>query len=535
MTGTSRGSRRAAVGAMLAVVPVLLLSGSCSGPQRAENSGSTPPAASRPGLSGPVGPHARPCHGITVTAAEDPQRVIDAHPPGTTFCLSAGTHRLQRPLVPKRGDALVGRQGAVLSGSRVLTGWQKDGKAWSATGFLPAAPGTHGECAASAPTCTYTQDVFVDKRRLVRVTSRSAVTAGTVYADYRTGTITIGTDPRSHLVEQAVAPGLIRATVDDVTIANLVLEEAANQAQTGAVESREVTRSTGGGTGWRILHNDLRLNHGVGVGFSAGSTVAGNVIHHQGQLGFGAHGNGSVITNNEIAFNGAAGYSPEWEAGGSKSWMTRHETLTHNYVHDNKGAGLWADGGNIDTTYEYNKIAGNWGAGIKHEISYDAIIEHNEISGNGRRHKGWAWDAGIEIQSSGGTKLIEIAYNVVRANNNGITLIDSGNRAREWPTPHGPHIVQNVWVHNNTVTMSAHQTTGAVEDDQDTDIFTTNHNRFDANTYDVDSIAAPHFSWDNVNMDWVRWRGYGHDRHGRAGLLDSFSEAAGGVDLSAQK
>jgi hypothetical protein len=111
MTGTSRRSRRAAVGAMLAVVPVLLLSGSCSGPQRAENSGSTPPAASRPGLSGPVGPHARPCHGITVTAAEDPQRVIDAHPPGTTFCLSAGTHRLQRPLVPKRGDALVAARG----------------------------------------------------------------------------------------------------------------------------------------------------------------------------------------------------------------------------------------------------------------------------------------------------------------------------------------------------------------------------------------------------------------------------------------
>ncbi len=109
-------------------------------------------------------------------------------------------------------------------------------------------------------------------------------------------------------------------------------------------------------------------------------------------------------------------------------------------------------------------------------------------------------------------------------------MIDSGNRASEWPTPHGPHIVQNVWVHDNTVTMSARETTGAVEDDQDTDIFTTNHNRFDANTYKVDSIAAPHFSWANVNVDWVRWRGYGHDRHGRAGLLDSFSEIAGVVD-----
>jgi hypothetical protein len=429
--------------------------------------------------------------------------------------------------VPKRGDALVGRRGAVLSGSKVLTAWRKDGKAWSAAGFLPRTPDTHGKCMESAPTCSYTQDVFVDKRRLVRVGSRSAVTTGTVYADYRTGTITIGADPRSHLIEQAVAPSLIRATADDITVANLVLEEAANQAQTGAVESRAVSRATGGGSGWRILHNDVRFNHGVGIGVAGASTVAGNFIHGQGQLGFGAHGAGSVITNNEISFNGTAGYSADWEAGGSKSWMTAHETMTHNYVHDNMGAGLWGDGGNIDTTYEYNKIAGNWGAGIQHEISYDATIEHNEITGNGRRHKGWAWDAGIQIQSSGGTKLIEVAYNVVTANNNGIMLIDSGNRAREWPAPHGPHVVQNVWVHNNTVTMSGNETTGAVEDDQDADIFTANGNRFDANTYEVDSMAAPHFSWANLNVDWIRWRDYGNDPRGRADLVDSFPHVKG--------
>ena len=121
----------------------------------------------------------------------------------------------------------------------------------------------------------------------------------------------------------------------------------------------------------------------------------------------------------------------------------------------------------MDTHYEYNKIMDNWGAGIQHEISYDATIRHNEISGNGLRHKGWAWEAGIQIQSSGGTKLIEIAFNVVKDNANGITLIDSGKRAAERPAPHGPHVVQNVWVHHNGVTMSAGQTTGAVEDTGD--------------------------------------------------------------------
>ena len=430
MTGTSRWSRWAAVVAMLIVF--LPLSQSRDEP-RAQ--------PTHAGLTGDVGPVARSCQGVAVTPTDDVQRVIDSHPPGTTLCLSAGTYRQGNPLVPKRGDVLVGHQGAVLNGSKVLTGWRTHGRVWSTTGFLPPAPGGNGECAVSVPTCSYTEDVFFDKRRLQRASSPSTVTAGTVHADYRTNTITIGDDPRSHLIEQAVAPSLIRATVDDVTVANLVVEQAANPAQAGAIENRQVTPHRAG-SGWRILDNEVRLNHGVGIGFADASTVIGNFIHHQGQLGFSAWGARSVVSNNEISFNNTAGYSAEWEAGGSKSWTTERQTLIHNYVHDNMGPGLWADGGNIDTTYEYNKIADNWCAGIQHEISYDATIRHNEISGNGRRHKGWAWDAGIQIQSSGGTKLIDIAYNVVTGNANGITVLDSGGRAREQPAPHGAHIVQ---------------------------------------------------------------------------------------------
>ena len=469
------------------------------------------------GLTGPVGPTDRSCQGIVLTAADDIQKAISADPPGTTFCLSAGIYRLHAPLVPKRGDKLIGRPGATLSGSRVLTGWRKEGRVWTTSGFLPAAPGTSGECMPSVPTCTYTQDVFFDKHRLRRVTTPSAVTAGTVYANYHTDTITIGEDPQSHLVEQAVAPSLIDATVDDVTVANLVLEEAANQGQVGAVESRGPTSPIGGGTGWQILNNDVRLNHGVGIGFAGNTTVAGNLIQDQGQLGFGSAGNDSVVTNNEISSNGTAGYSADWEAGGSKSWMTDGETITHNYVDGNMGPGLWDDGGNINTTYKYNKIVGNWGAGIQQEISYDAVIEYNEISGNGfMLQKGWAWDAGIQIQSSGGTKLIDVAYNVVTNNYNGITVLDSGNRAAEQPAPYGPHIVENVWVHNNVIAMSGSAVTGAVEDDGHVAIFTANHNRFDSNTYYLDSLADQHFAWTAGNVDWSDWRSYGNDLHGRA-------------------
>jgi hypothetical protein len=448
------------------------------------------------------------------------QGAIDAHPAGTTFCLSAGTYRIETPLAPRAGDRLIGRRGAVLSGSKVLTGWRSDGRVWSTVGHLPPVPGTGGECADSAPTCNEAEDVFLDGRRLHRVGSASAVTPGTVHADYDTGTITIGDDPRSHVVEQAVASSIVRATVDDVTVANLVIEQAANDAQVGAIETRQVTPHAAG-AGWRILDNEVRLNHGVGIGFADRSTVTGNLVHRQGQLGVGGWGADSTVSNNDISFNGEAGYSADWEAGGSKFWSTRRLSITHNDVHDNLGPGLWADGGNIDTTYAYNRIADNWQAGIQHEISYDARIVYNEVLRNGRRHKGWAWDAGIQIQSSGGMELIDVAHNVVADNANGITLIQGGDREWEDPAPHGPHVVRNVRVHDNVIVMVTGQTTGGVEDVDDPSIFTANNNHFDSNEYYLPALDAEYFSWMGEDLTWAQWRGSGNgnDRNGWAASI----------------
>jgi hypothetical protein len=511
MTPASSRSRRGAVGAVVALLVALAACGSPG-----------PPAA--PGPTGPVGPVASACDGVTVVPADDIQSLVDAHPPGTTFCLAAGTHRVSTPLAPRDGDAFVGEPGAVLSGSRELTGWRQIAPtAWSTTGFLPSAPSTYGECIPTEPACTYAEDVFLDKQRLHRVASLAAVTSGTVYADYARNSIVIGDDPGARLVEQAVAPSLIRGTVDDVTVENLVIEQAANEAQVGAIENRQVEPETTG-SGWRILHNEIRLNHGLGIGFGDASTVSGNLIHQQGQLGFAAWGRDSVLRDNEIADNGVAGYSFEWEAGGSKIYLTRNLLVSHNDVHDNRGPGLWTDGGNIDTTYEYNRVVDNWGAGIQHEISYDARITHNLVTGNGRSHKGWAWEAGIQIQSSGGGGLIEVAHNVVADNANGVTVLDSGDRAYEDPAPYGPHVVQNIRVHDNTIIMSADQGTGVVEDTGRPDVFLPDSNiRFDNNTYRLDSLTGPHFYWNGEDIDWYAWTGSGNgnDIGGRASVLSA--------------
>lgn len=73
----------------------------------------------------------------------------------------------------------------------------------------------------------------------------------------------------------------------------------------------------------------------------------------------------------------------------------------------------------------------------------------------------------------------------------------------------GMHVVQKVWVHHNIVTISAGQSTGAVEDTQDPGIFTRNGNRFEANTYYLHCLTEPHFFWADTDLNWSQWQALG--------------------------
>jgi hypothetical protein len=499
MSPPADGARRAMVALVLAVVATLALArGDAARDPPPPTAGAEPPPASAPGPTGAS------CDGVTIAPSADPHLVMQQHPAGTTYCLAAGVHRLRQPLVPERGDVLAGRSGAVLSGALVLEGWSRVADGWSAEAFLPRTPVAQGTCLPRVPACGLAHDVYVDGRLLERVESRDQVGPGTFHADHAANRITVGTDPQGRLVEQAVAPSLVRSVEDDVTVRDLVLEKAANEAQVAAVESRDAFPIAG--ARWEVVHTEVRLNHGVGIGIGSAGTVRANVVRDQGQLGISVWGDAVEIRDNEIAGNGTAGYHPDWESGGVKSWMTTGLVLAGNHVHHNRGPGLWSDGGCDRTTYTGNLVTDNWGAGIQHEISYDARIVSNRILRNGLRHKGWAWEAGIQVQSSGGRGLIEVAHNVVADNANGITVIESGERRHEPPAPQGPHVVRNVLVHHNTVSMGPGQSTGLFQDVGDHGVFSRGI-RFIANTYRVDSTAEAHFAWADDHLTWSTWLG----------------------------
>jgi parallel beta-helix repeat protein len=319
-----------------------------------------------------------------------------------------------------------------------------------------------------------------------------------------------------------------RATVADVTVRGFVIRNFSTPLQQGAIHSF-------GSTGWTIDNNQITQNAATAVATDTGARVTNNLLDHNGQQGYAAHGHDFLYEGNEIAYNNEnLTVDATWEAGGGKAWDTQNATFRNNQVHHNGGNGLWDDTNNIYITYDGNNVHDNWGAGIYHEIGYDAQIVNNTVTNNGTstsqgggQDLGWMWDAGIQLRSSGAltsTSPIIIRGNTVTDNYNGISLLESpssgctgGGEGR-----YGPCKVQNVLVDNNVITMHIGGT-GGVQDGSGSGIFTSQNNHWTGNQYHVpgthpnDGHAYGWLAWNNSWPSWASWQGYGNDLTGTLG------------------
>lgn len=474
--------------------PLEYVVGAHSGRPVAGVTGGTPPS---PAGSGGGGSDAPP-GAISVYPGTNIQNAIDNAPNGSTFYIRAGTHRMQR-FQPKAGTTVIGEPGAILNGSRVLSGWSQDGSQWWIGGQTQQ--GTrHGVCESSSPRCRYSDDLFVNNVRLEHVDSRSKVGSGKWYFDYGANRIYIGQNPAGKTVETSITFGAVFGNSPNVTITGLIVEKYANPAQHGAIDNR-LNNSDAGARDWVITGNEVRLNHGVGIKVGKNARVEGNNVHHNGQLGIGAVGSGSRFENNEIAYNGQIPFWADWERGGTKFAKTTNIQLVGNYVHHNVGPGLWADLSAKDMLFADNTVIGNTKAGIYYEISYDAVIRDNYLEGNGFGFDPWLWGGGIVISSSPN---VEIYGNTVINNGDGIGAVEQ-DRSGD-PAPYGPLVITNLYVHHNTITMSQ-GVSGVAQDHGNTAIFTSRNNRWENNTYNVGS--GRHFEWDNRQMYYDTWRSYG--------------------------
>jgi len=72
------------------------------------------------GIAGPQRSITCPAGAVDVPPGTDIQRVVDAHPGRTTFCLKTGVHAITGAITPKSGNTFVGEYGATFDG----TGWK---------------------------------------------------------------------------------------------------------------------------------------------------------------------------------------------------------------------------------------------------------------------------------------------------------------------------------------------------------------------------------------------------------------------------
>jgi hypothetical protein len=203
--------------------------------------------------------------------------------------------------------------------------------------------------------------------------------------------------------------------------------------------------------GWVIAHDVIQGNSGAGVMAGAQEQVRDSCLRDNGQYGLNAYQSGDHITGLVVDDDEITGNDVDaWEArvpgcgctGGAKFWAVNGADIQHNWIHANRGPGLWADTDNNDFLISDNVITDNDSAAVIYETSYnltlrDNDIEHNNLV-NGRTYaaRGDGFPvAAVYLSESGGeqgiparTDLIDVHDNNFRDNWGGVTAWENPDR-----------------------------------------------------------------------------------------------------------
>lgn len=433
------------------------------------------------------------------------QSAVDRHPPGSTYILAAGVHRMQQ-VVPKDGDRFVGAAGARMNGALVLSPAVRAGGWFVADGArLHPQLVRHGVCQRGKALCDRPLALFVGARRLWPVARLAELVPGSWYLDEAAGRVYLAEDPQGAAIELSHTPHAFGGTARGVRIESLVVERYASGNQRGAVND------SGGGQGWVVRDSEMRANYGYGMVVGSGGQALGNRLIGNGQLGLGGGmGRDILVEGNEIAFNGWNGTDCDWECGGAKWGAVVGLVVRGNHVHGNGGVGLWTDENCREVLIEGNLVEDNTRAGISHEISGAAVIRRNRLRGNGSLAFVWGWHGQIQVQNSFDTLVQDNRIELhPERGGNGIVLIQQDRGAG--------FAVRNVRVMNNEVVMRRGR--GVLAGwyaDFAAGGFAGQGNLFDGNRYRMGGRGGAAAAWSaNGEVDFGNWQAGGQDRAGR--------------------
>jgi hypothetical protein len=230
----------------------------------------------------------------------------------------------------------------------------------------------------------------------------------------------------------------------DVTIQYLTVQGFIPPQDEGVVNNSSAD-------GWVIEHATIQKNAGAGMMVGARQQIRANCLRDNGQYGVNGYKDGDTIRGLVVEGNEVTGNNTDnWEkrrpgcgcTAGMKFWAVNGADIRGNWVHDNRGAGLWADNNNNDFLFENNVLEANDGTGLMYETSYNTIIRNNTflrnnlVEGRKSADKGdnfpyatiYVSEAGGEPRIKARTDKIEIYRNLLENNWNGITLWENSNR-----------------------------------------------------------------------------------------------------------
>jgi len=440
---------------------------------------------------------------VVLEPGQDIQTIVESSPRGTRFRFEPGVYRRQA-IEPKDRQEFIGQDGVILSGAMELRTWTEESGFWRSQ-RLPRPLRFHGECEDGGDLCLHREDLFLNGRLYKRVESLDDLRPRRWYYENRRAYL--ADDPTGQLVELGVTEFAFGGDAQDVVLKDLIVEKYASDSQHGAIYIDD-TR------GWLISNVTARWNHGQGLSFGPETRIEGGSFSHNGQLGIGGtDGDGSRIEGVEIAFNNYAGYDPRWEAGGTKFWATKGLIVRDSCIHHNAGPGLWTDNDNVDVIYSGNKVFLNGGEGIKHEISYAALIRKNVVVRNGTsRFDDWLWGSQILIQNSSNVKVSGNLVEVSSRFGNGIGVIHQDRGEGEF----GPWDAVNNSVHDNTIIhLGGRGQNGVVTDTGDDRFWREADNRFDRNTYIVADRGSAYWTSDDRDAAWDDVERLGLERNGK--------------------
>jgi hypothetical protein len=309
---------------------------------------------------------APPAGSVTIGTAADPQMVVDAEPPGTTFWIAAGAH-LGFSVHPKTGDQFRGAPGAILEGGHTVI------SAFSVTARSMA------------------DDVAI---------TGSAADSPLTITGY-------GKDPRSQVgaiqpSTTAAGVGVIRANgwkVEDVSVTD------------------DASRGISLSDGMTIEDSQVEDNGRLGIGGGGSDiTISHDVISDNGidasDPGFEAGGIKTVgddvtVSDDVLRGNGTSGV---WTDGGSTGVTISNSTF------QDDGVGVHVEISR-NVSVDANSVSGCAMQAVLVVASYGVTIAHNEIASN----HGGIIVGGVHRSGPDGINLGAIAVHDNTVNQSGVT------------------------------------------------------------------------------------------------------------------